>query len=231
MQNLITPAVMLVAAVAGLFNWVLLRAPGLWPYIDAAIDVFAVVACFLGAYFLWAGRRRIGRKMFAAALAVLGAAVAVWYLLVGAGASPVWEILDFLLVILLTLGAGLLFRVGSPAEAAAYDVAHITLALAGLMLIGGGVVLYNWTQANENVAWLSIHLLSISACGFGAAGLRYMTMDIFGKVVAWPLAVLVVAVVFRTAEVVPQAHPLWQAVDFLLVIGLTLGAGLLLRRA
>ena len=239
MPNLVTPFAMLAAALAVLFNWTQLHALELWLYIDA----FAVVSCFLAAHFFWRDAVQVGHKVFAGALATLAVAVVVQYAAVGTGESIVWDVLDFLMVMLLAAGAGVLFRVGSAKDAAAYDIAHITWALAGLMFIGGGVVLYNWTQADETTVWLAVHVLSIAACGSGAAALGYLTRDIFGRVVCWSLVLSLVAVVVRTAGVVadvpevlevfemPEVHRAWEAVNFLLVTGLALGAGLLLRRA
>ena len=227
MPNLVTPFAMLVAALAVLCHWTWLEAPELRWYIDA----FAVVACFLGACFFWRDAARLGHKVFAGVLAALAAGVVVRYAIVGTGGSMVREVLDFLLVMLLASGAGVLFRVGSAAEAAAYDIAHVTLAFAGLMLIAAGMVFYSWTQTDETTVWLALHVLAIAACGSGAAGLAYLTQDVFGRTTAWLLVLLLVAVVVRTAEVVTKVHPAWDAVYFLLVMGLALGAGLLLRRA
>ena len=233
MTNLVTPFAMLAAALAVLFNWTQLHALELWLYIDA----FAVVSCFLAAHFFWRDAVQVGHKVFAGALATLAVAVVVQYAAVGTGESIVWEVLDFLMVMLLAAGAGVLFRVGSAKDAAAYDIAHITWALAALMFIGGGVVLYNWTQADDTTVWFAIHVLSIAACGSGAAALGYLTQDIFGKVVCWSLVLSLVAVVVRTAGIVAdvpdmlEVHRAWEAVNFLLVAGLALGAGLLLRRA
>ncbi len=101
----ITPFIMLAAAVAVLLNWTQSFSSGLWP----PIDVLSVIACALGALAFWKDAEQ-GCKVVGALFGVLGAAVVVQFIVVGVADSIVWEVIDFFLVIGLTLGAGLLLK-------------------------------------------------------------------------------------------------------------------------
>lgn len=105
MMTKATPYVMLAAAAAVLLNWTqdFSMSSTLWPYIDA----LSVAACILGVLAFW-NDTETGCKVVGALFGVLGAAVVIQFIVVGVADSIVWEVIDFFLVMGLTLGAGLL---------------------------------------------------------------------------------------------------------------------------
>ena len=111
MKSLLIPLIMLGGAFLVLLNWQTESATPAWPY----INVYSIVACLLGAYLLWQTRATASRAP-GAALGVLGLAVAIQWGISGTGFDVVWTVIDFFLVLLLPLGAGLSVRCSGARE-------------------------------------------------------------------------------------------------------------------
>lgn len=102
------------------------------------------------------------------------------------------------------------------------------------MLATAVVVLLNWTQLDSDVLWNYINFLIIAACALGALALWRRARGA-SKTLSALLALLAAAVALQVAFIEPLLAPLslpvWEIINFTLVIALPLAAGILLRRS